>query len=134
MYAYCLMPDHVHMIISARDGYDLSGVIRDLKRYTSIAIRKELEQISGNAKVDTWMAVFKGVGEDNPRNANFQFWQQHNHPIELDSVHIYDQRMDYVHNNPVVAELVEDPMKWKWSSARAYELGNDSLVKLTVLE
>lgn len=37
----------------------------------------------------------------------FKFWQQHNHPIELNTNEILQQRLDYIHNNPVAQGLVE---------------------------
>ena len=50
-----------------------------------------------------------------------QFWQQHNKPIELWSEHAIQQKIDYIHNNPVEAGFVTDPVDWKYSSARNYQ-------------
>jgi REP element-mobilizing transposase RayT len=44
VYAYCIMPDHVHMIIQSGSNYSVSKVLRDLKKFTSRAM-------SGNLKV-----------------------------------------------------------------------------------
>ena len=50
-----------------------------------------------------------------------QFWQQHNKPIELWSDKVIQQKIDYVHNNPVESGFVTDPVDWKYSSARNYQ-------------
>ncbi len=42
VYAYVIMTNHVHLILSAKNG-NLSSVVRDLKKYTS---RKILETIT----------------------------------------------------------------------------------------
>ena len=47
--------------------------------------------------------LFKTAGQSKSNNKDFQFWQQHNHPIELSTIEITQQRLDYVHNNPVEA-------------------------------
>ena len=57
---------------------------------------------------------------ENIRNKDFQFWQQHNHPIELATNEMIDQRVNYIHNNPVEAGFVDEPHAWLHSSARDY--------------
>ena len=51
------------------------------------------------------MWLFERAGTRNPNNTRYQFWQQHNHPIELNTNEKLDQRLNYIHNNPVVAAL-----------------------------
>jgi hypothetical protein len=64
--------------------------------------------------------MFKRAGEKNSRNNDFQFWQQHNHPIELSDNDMMDQRLEYIHNNPVEAGFVNSPENWEWNSAIDY--------------
>ncbi|MTI19869.1 transposase, partial [Fulvivirga sp. RKSG066] len=54
-----------------------------------------------------WM--MERAGKKNIRNYGFQLWQQHNHPIQLDTNELMDQRLEYVHNNPCEAGFVDDP-------------------------
>ena len=49
-----------------------------------------------------------------------QFWQQHNKPIELWSAKVIEQKVDYIHMNPVEAGFVAEPHFWKYSSAIDY--------------
>ncbi|MBA4055617.1 MAG: hypothetical protein C0490_12960 [Marivirga sp.] len=60
------------------------------------------------------------AGKYNSSNNDFQFWQQHSHPIELSSPELIDQKMDYIHLNPVAAGFVDVPEAWVYSSARDY--------------
>lgn len=46
---------------------------------------------------------FKRAGAKNSNNKVYQFWQQDNHPIELSTNEMIDQRLDYLHENPVVS-------------------------------
>lgn len=65
--------------------------------------------------------MMERAGKKKSNNNDFQFWQQHSHPIELSTNEILQQRIDYIHNNPVEASLVENPGDWLYSSARDYE-------------
>ncbi len=50
----------------------------------------------------------------------YQFWQHHNKPIELWTDKVIQQKIEYIHNNPVESGFVVDPTDWKYSSARNY--------------
>lgn len=74
---------------------------------------------------------FKKAGAANSNNTNYQFWQQHNQPIELWSNEVIQQKMDYTHNNPVEAGFVENDYEYLYSSARDYA-GIKGMVKVIV--
>jgi REP element-mobilizing transposase RayT len=61
-----------------------------------------------------------------------QFWQHHNKPIELWSADIIDQKVNYIHNNPVLAGFVDEPHHWRFSSAIDYA-GGRGLLSLNLL-
>jgi hypothetical protein len=56
-----------------------------------------------------------------------QFWQHHNKPIELWSNDVTEQKMNYIHMNPVVAGFVSEAHHWKYSSAIDYSGGKGLL-------
>ena len=60
-----------------------------------------------------WM--MKRAGLKNSNVKSMQFWQQHNKPIELWSSEVIDQKVDYIHNNPVGAGFVTEAHHWKYS-------------------
>ncbi|NVK83016.1 MAG: transposase [Cytophagia bacterium] len=118
--AWCIMPSHIHLIIGREREQRLEEIIRDLKSYTSRHIRKFIESSPYESR--KWMIdLFKIAGSKKSNNKDFQFWQQHNHPIELSTVNITRQRLDYVHNNPVETGFVDNAREWIFSSARDYE-------------
>jgi putative transposase len=63
-----------------------------------------------------WM--FERAGKKNGNNSKYQFWQQHNQPIEL-TVKSFDidVHIDYIHNNPVETGFVDRPEHYPYSSA-----------------
>jgi putative transposase len=66
------------------------------------------------------MWLFKSAGTRNPNNTHYQFWQQHSHPIELTTDEILNQRLDYIHNNPVAAGITSYAEGYLYSSAGNY--------------
>lgn len=59
--------------------------------------------------------------------------EQHNQPIELSSNDMLNQRLHYLHNNPVEAGFVDSPECWKYSSARDYT-GRKGLLQVSLIE
>ena len=60
------------------------------------------------------------AGSFNNNNNDFQFWAQDNHPVELSTNEILDQKFEYLHLNPGAAGFVDQPEAWLYSSARDY--------------
>ena len=84
IHAWCLMTNHVHMIISSNKE-ELSAIMRDMKSFTSTSLRKAIND-NPNESRKVWMLnIFTDAGMKNNNNIDFQLWQQHNHPILLDS-------------------------------------------------
>ncbi|MEA5139396.1 hypothetical protein [Arcicella rigui] len=74
--------------------------------------------------------LFKSAGERNPNNTFFQFWRQDNHPEEIFSAKFMESKLDYIHNNPVKAGLVEEPWEYLLSSARDYMTNRKGLLEI----
>ncbi len=119
VYGYCIMTSHVHMIIGTEAGV-LSDIVRDFKSFTSRHIRKAIESNNYESRREWMLSLMYTSGINNERNKYFQFWQQHNHPIELNTAEMLEQRLAYVHNNPVELGLVEKEEEWLHSSAGDY--------------
>ena len=120
IHAWCLMSNHLHLIISRKGKEPLEGIIRDFKKYTSGTILKVIQDEPTESRRNWMLWIFKQAGKNNPNNRNFQFWQQDNHPEELITNKFIDQKLNYIHNNPVLAGLVDEPQHYRYSSARDY--------------
>jgi putative transposase len=116
IYAYVIMPNHVHMIASVEKGR-LSSVLRDLKSHTSKYILRAIEKYEREDRRSWMLEHFAKQGAKNPQNPGNQFWIQRNHSIEVYNNRIFDQKYMYILNNPVKARLVTKPWHYFWSSA-----------------
>ena len=66
----------------------------------------------------------------NARNEKYQFWRQDNQPQELYSPAFTFQKINYIHNNPVEAGIVEKPEHYLYSSAKDYQNNKAGLVNI----
>lgn len=131
IHAWCLMPSHLHMIISSKEG-DLSGIMRDFKKHTSKEITKTINEINESRR-DWLLNAFGKAGNDLKRISGHKVWQDGNQPKGIESNEFLDQKLEYIHNNPVGSGIVSEPADYLHSSARDYE-GIRGLIKVEVLE
>jgi putative transposase len=131
IHAWCLMPSHLHMIVSTTKT-PLPDIMRDLKKFTAKEIIKSLDNINESRK--SWMLeIFSQVALGLKRVSDYKVWQDGNHPILISSGSILKQKLDYIHQNPVKAEIVDEPEYYLYSSARDYYATREGLLKLELL-
>ena len=132
IHAWCIMTNHVHMIISSEKD-ELSNIMRDMKSYTSTTIKKLITENPQESRKRWMLRLMKAARNKNKNNKGFQLWQQHNHPILLDANYLLEQKLDYIHNNPVKAGFVDEPEDYVYSSARDYA-GKQGLIEIVLIE
>jgi putative transposase len=105
IWCYCLMPNHVHVIVVPADEDGLRRTFADAhRRYTGFI----------NAR-NRWTG---------------HLWQGRFGAVAMDEAHLA-HAMRYVSLNPVRARLVERADDWRWSSVRAHLAGaDDALVRV----
>ena len=132
VYAWVIMSNHIHLIVSAEEGVLLENIMRDFKRFTSKKLFESMNEFSESRRA--WLIKkFVFAGERIQRNSEFKIWKDGFHPIELNTNELMAQKMDYIHQNPVKDEIVILPEHYVYSSAVDY-CGEKGLVQLTKLE
>lgn len=130
IYAYCIMSSHLHLLCKATNGFILSDVIRDFKKFTSKKIIQTIiEEPESRRK---WMLdYFKKACEHLKRNQQYKVWQDGYHAEIVETNRFLIQKINYIHNNPVKDKIVVFPEDYYYSSARNYaNLDNDLEVVL----
>ena len=103
MHHYCLMSNHVHLVLKAADFQGVSRFMHDVQR-SYVLFRWRKERFSGHL----WQGRFRSFS------------------IEEESYLLECGR--YVERNPVRAGIVRDPGDYPWSSYAAYAFGKKDLV------
>ena len=123
------MPSHINFIFRSAEA-DPSGLIRDFKGFTSRKMLKTIEENAQESRKEWMLWMFEKAGKKNSNVKNRQFWQQNNKPIELWSLKVFEQKLNYIHNNPVISGFVTNPIDWKYSSARNYGNNDDTILEI----
>ncbi len=122
IYAWCIMSNHVHLIISAKEN-NISDVLGDFKKYTSKQIIQAILNNLAESRREWMLNIFKQAGEVNSRNTNYQLWQQDNQPKIILTEAFAAQKLNYIHDNPVETGIVEKAEEYVYSSAKDYFYG-----------
>jgi putative transposase len=132
VYAYCLMSNHLHMVVNCNEPFQLKDVVRDFKRHTVKTIIGQI--INAPESRREWMLrEFAEEGVKNARNKTYKFWQSGNHAIELFTEKFVWEKINYIHNNPVKEKFVKKPQEWLYSSASNYWYGEGLLEEVQCL-
>ncbi len=101
------MPDHVHAIVSGDDQFDVSAFVQVWKKTSSYRIKRFFSQE---------LFRYKKLCPD-----GCAIWQARFYDFNIDTDKKLNEKLEYMHNNPVEARLTENALLWNWSSARFYE-------------
>ena len=115
LYGYVIMSNHLHLIARSENG-TLSDTIRDFKKFTA---HKILDTISAGpeSRREWMMHRFGWNASQNKRSSTNQFWTHENHAESVHSLKFFNQKLDYIHDNPVRAGLVALQEHYLYSSA-----------------
>jgi len=132
IYAWCLMSNHLHMIAEADKKHNLSDILRDFKKFTSKAIVKEIGGNPEESRKKWMLSEFEFAGRHKSNIKNYKFWQDGNEAKEIHSNSFLEQKLDYIHENPVKAEIVENAEEYMYSSAKNY-VGEQGLIDVILI-
>ncbi|WP_094573026.1 REP-associated tyrosine transposase [Mucilaginibacter xinganensis] len=116
VYAYVIITNHIHLVANVRDG-SLGEVLGRFKSYTSKKLFELIANNAGESRREWMIKAFEHAGKYNPLNENHQFWQNGNYPVLLYSPAVIDQKIDYIHENPVKAGFVGAAHDYWYSSS-----------------
>ena len=109
VYAFVVMPEHVHLLISEPWRGTIANAIQSLK----ISSAKRGKQLKAVQDVAT------------------PFWQKRYYDRNESSHKEFIEKLKYIHRNPVKRKLIDRPEDWKWSSYRHYASGENCGVEIT---
>ncbi|NMM48441.1 REP-associated tyrosine transposase [Marinigracilibium pacificum] len=123
IYSWVIMSNHLHLIVSSEKG-NLSDIIRDFKKFTSSKIIKAIQN-NGKESRKNWL-LWLLRDED-----KVKLWGKGYHAKEILTKEFMEQKMDYIHSNPVRAGIVEREEHYLNSScAEIYGYG-ESILELS---
>ena len=113
LFAYVIMIDHMHMLTSRPKT--TADVLRALKGLTArrvIDYLKEKNYLSSLSKLEH---------KERDRGHKYSLWQTEKNIFPLFTEALFMQKVNYIHQNPVRAGLVQRATDYRWSSARHWQ-------------
>ena len=122
------MPNHLHLIAAADD---LHSMMRDFKRFTSRTIHERL-LADGRDTVLSWLE--HAAQRARRQREAYSFWEDGFHPQAIYTAAVLEQKLRYLHKNPVRKGLVSAPEDWRYSSANWYAGRRDGCAEMDILD
>jgi REP element-mobilizing transposase RayT len=116
IYAWVILENHFHAILS---GPDLPMTLGHLKRFTAHALLAQIE-LEKREWLINQLAYYRAAHK---KLQAHQVWQEGVHPQQIGTDEMMQQKIDYIHNNPVVRGWVVAPEHWRYSSAHEWLVG-----------
>ncbi|MEM8898003.1 MAG: transposase [Bacteroidota bacterium] len=124
VHAFVIMPSHVHLLVQATGNTPLAFMMKSIKSYSANLF---LNYIQNTLQVESrreWLVKYLAFqARKNKRNSKHQIWMRGHYPVLLYSPAFIRQKLNYIHQNPVKARIVNDPVHYVYSSASYYETG-----------
>jgi putative transposase len=130
IHAWVIMSNHVHLVARSRSPNEMSAFLRDSKKFTSKAFVKEIQH-APESRREWLLDKFEFEAKRSGRAEKYKTWKDSNHPVDLSHLDMME-KIDYIHENPVRAGIVEYPEHYLYSSARDYT-GKKGLVDVVVI-
>lgn len=132
IYAWVLMSNHLHMVVSTEAKQAIGDILRDFKKFTNKKILKTLKEDEHESRRMWMLDRFHFAGANDKRITNYRFWQEGNHVEDIYTSEFLWQKISYIHQNPVKAEIVARPEDYLYSSGRDYA-GEKGLLEVEVI-
>lgn len=124
VYGFVIMPNHLHLLWKMEEPHIRANVQRDFLKYTSQHIRYDLAK-NHPAVLEKFRV--------NAKDRQYQLWERNPLSVYLYSVAVTEQKLQYIHNNPLQEkwQLTDLPEKYSFSSASFYHQNQDTFGFLT---
>ncbi len=132
--AWCIMTNHVHLIFRSVGETKPQLILGDFKRFTSKAIVKAIKENLRESRKEFLLDQIKDAALKSSNVQQYQFWRHDNKPIELWSNKVIQEKITYVHNNPVEEGVVFNPEDYVYSSAIDYDNGQGLIKNIVVVQ
>lgn len=113
LFAYVIMPDHLHLLTDKPN--ETSDVLRYVKGIFAHRVIEYLKEKNFNTSLE------KLRHEEWKRKHSYSLWQQESNALSIFSEGMFMQKVNYIHQNPVRAELVERAVDYRWLSVRFWQ-------------
>ena len=112
LFAYVIMPDHFHLLVGTeRKPSDCLRYVNGISSHRVIEFLKE----------NGYHSSLEKLQHQQGRNGyRYSLWDHHPNLKSITDEDVFIQKINYIHQNPVRAGLVQDAKAYRWSSIRCW--------------
>jgi REP element-mobilizing transposase RayT len=122
LHAYVLMENHLHLVVQA------DNLSKEMANFKSFTARQGIDYFTAHNN-QFYLRQFAFHKLPHRTDRDYQFWQEGSHPEQIHNQRMYEQKIRYIHENPVRRGYVDEPEHWRYSSARYYA-GMEAMLEL----
>jgi len=128
LHAFVIMPNHLHLILTLGENESQLTFQRDFLKYTAQQLIKLIIENNEDEELLPYLST--------QNDRIYHIWERRPRWIPIDNALIFEQKMQYVHENPVQEKwsLSNHPEDYAWSSASYYMSGDSSFYFLTDID
>lgn len=123
LYGYVIMTNHMHLLAECSD------MIKFVSSFKSFTAKEIIRQVKSE-KRKYILSIFEDINLE--EDQKYQVWQKGNWPELVEEGNFFNQKLNYIHENPLVAGYVEKEEDWCYSSARNYFCDDHSVIRIIV--
>ncbi|HIJ94343.1 MAG TPA: transposase [Desulfuromonadales bacterium] len=113
IYGYVFLENHIHLLVQA------DNLAEDLPRFKSFTARRLIDYLE-ECKAERLLKQMAFFRKEHKQDREYQCWEEGSHPQLIENEEVLRQKLEYMHLNPVKRGYVDDPIHWRYSSARDY--------------
>ncbi len=122
LFGYVILENHLHLIAASDD------LGEQIQRFKSFTARRIIDHLI-DCKAHRLLSLLRHLKPDYKTESEFQLWEEGSHPQMILNDEMMEQKLNYIHYNPVKRGYVDEPTHWRYSSARNYA-GMDALIPI----
>jgi len=122
---YVVMPEHVHLLISEPPQGSPSDVMRELKRSVALSLSSDVLKNRDSTQIRLSKVAAKDAGE--------HFWLRRFYDFNVCTRQKRNEKLHYMHLNPVKRGLVRNPRDWPWSSYCFYSAAGPVILPIDII-
>jgi REP element-mobilizing transposase RayT len=113
LYGYVILENHLHVIASAPN---LSSAMKSFKMYSA----RQIIDLLKRHRATVLLRQLRTLKLPHKTRSEYQVWEEGSKPKQISGDEMMLQKLEYIHNNPVERGFIDNPVHWRYSSARNY--------------
>ncbi len=113
LFGYVILENHAHLIASAPE---LPKAMKDFKSF----VARQIIDLLKRRGAEVLLRQLRAHKLRHKVDSEYQLWQEGSHPQQIRTDETMWQKLAYIHENPMKRGYVNDPLHWRYSSARNY--------------